>query len=93
MLVETLKRETSKWAKCRPSNLGTFHWQSGYGAFSVSQSMVGRVVAYLDQQAEHHRRVTFQDEFRAMCVKHGIEIDERYVWDQENRWPVGPTGW
>jgi REP element-mobilizing transposase RayT len=80
-LVETLKCETSKWAKDRAPDLRTFHWQNGYGAFSVSQSLVGRVVAYLDRQAEHHRRVTFQDEFRAICAKHEIEIDERYVWD------------
>ncbi len=80
-LVETLKCETSKWAKDRAPDLRTFHWQNGYGAFSVSQSLVGRVVAYLDRQAEHHRRVTFQDEFRALCAKHEIEIDERYVWD------------
>jgi REP element-mobilizing transposase RayT len=80
-LVEALKRETSKWAKRRAPGLHTFHWQNGYGAFSVSQSMVARVVGYINRQAEHHRHVTFQDEFRALCAKHRLEIDERYVWD------------
>jgi REP element-mobilizing transposase RayT len=80
-LVEHLKVETSKWAKRRAPDLANFHWQAGYGAFSVSQSMVENVVAYIDGQAEHHRETTFQEEFRAVCKKHGIEIDERYVWD------------
>jgi putative transposase len=80
-LVETLKTETSKWVKQRASDLSTFHWQAGYGAFSVSQSLVDQVITYINRQAEHHRRMSFQDEFRAVCAKHGIEIDDRYVWD------------
>jgi REP element-mobilizing transposase RayT len=80
-LVEVLKRETSKWIKRRAPDLGTFHWQNGYGAFSVSQSMVDQVMEYLDQQPEHHGHTTYQEEFRALCAKHHVEIDERYVWD------------
>jgi len=80
-LVEHLKVETSKWAKRRLPDLATFHWQAGYGAFSVSQSMVENVIEYVDGQTEHHRKMTFQEEFRAICKKHGIEIDERYAWD------------
>jgi REP element-mobilizing transposase RayT len=80
-LLEHLKVGTSKWAKRRAPDLATFHWQKGYGAFSVSQSAVEQVIAYIDGQAEHHRERTFQEEFRAICKKHGIEIDERYVWD------------
>jgi REP element-mobilizing transposase RayT len=80
-LVEVLKRETSKWAKQRSPKWGGFYWQSGYGAFSVSQSNLASVIEYIEQQAEHHARLTFQDEFRALCAKHEIEIDERYVWD------------
>ena len=80
-LVEHLKVETSKWAKKRTRALGNFHWQAGYGAFSVSQSQVEQVIAYIDGQPEHHRKLTFQEEFRIICQKHDIEIDERYVWD------------
>ena len=80
-LVEVLKRETSKWVKQRAADLGLFHWQNGYGAFSVSQSNVDQVIEYIARQPEHHRRMTFQEEFRAMCAKHNIPIDERYVWD------------
>ncbi len=81
VLVETLQRETSKWAKRRAADLGTFHWQNGYGAFSVSQSLAGRVDKYIERQPEHHRKMTFQEEFRMICAKHLVEIDERYVWD------------
>ena len=80
-LVEVLKRETSKWIKERAPDLGAFHGQNAYGACSVSQSLVDQVIAYIARQAEHHRRMTFQDEFRAICAKHNVEIDERYVWD------------
>ena len=80
-LVQELKTETSKWAKKRTPDLATFHWQAGYGAFSVSQSLVERVVDYIGKQCEHHRQLSFQDEFRIMCRKHEVEIDERYVWD------------
>jgi hypothetical protein len=58
-----------------------FHWQSGYGAFSVSQSNVEAVKSYIANQEEHHRRISFQDEFRALLRRHEREFDERYVWD------------
>ena len=80
-LVEVLKRETSKWIKQRAADLGTFHWQNGYGAFSVSQSIVDQVIEYIDRQSDHHRRMTFQEEFRALCAKHNLQIEERYAWD------------
>jgi len=80
-LVEVLKRETSKWAKDRSPDLQAFYWQSGYGAFSVSQSQVDQVIEYIDRQPEHHRRMTFQEELRAICERHKVEIDERYAWD------------
>jgi putative transposase len=80
-LIEVLKRETSKWVKQRAEDLGLFHWQNGYGAFSVSQSNVDQVIEYIGRQEDHHRRTTFQEEFRALCAKHNVEIDERYAWD------------
>ena len=80
-LVEEAKKSSSKWMKEQGLSYGDFFWQSGYGAFSVSQSNVEQVRAYVAAQEEHHRKVSFQDEFRALCRKHGVEIDERYVWD------------
>lgn len=58
-----------------------FAWQPGYGAFSVSKSNVPAVMDYIGNQEAHHRRVTFQDEYRDFLRKHGIEFDERYLWD------------
>ena len=80
-VLKASKTETSKWLKKQDLALKDFSWQSGYGIFSVSQSDLGQVQQYIAHQEEHHKRMTFQDEFRAMCKRHGIEIDERYVWD------------
>jgi REP element-mobilizing transposase RayT len=80
-LIEHVKTETSKWAKQGPKGIRTFSWQSGYGAFSVSQSNLDRVIEYVEQQEERHAYRSYQDEFRELCIKHGIEIDERYAWD------------
>ena len=58
-----------------------FAWQRGYGAFSVSQSNVVIVKRYISMQEEHHRKMTFQEEYRELLKMHNIECDERYVWD------------
>jgi len=80
-LVRELKRDSSKWVKEQAANLGLFQWQAGYGAFSVSPSHVEPLKTYIAAQEDHHRRETFQDEFRRLLKKYGIEYDERYVWD------------
>jgi len=76
-----IKRESSKWIKSKGGMLTKFAWQNGYGAFSVGQSEVERVRTYIAGQEEHHRKKTFQDEYRAFLKEHGLEYDERYVWD------------
>jgi len=58
-----------------------FAWQSGYGAFSIGQSQVEQVKGYISRQEEHHRRISFQDEFRAFLRRYRVQYDERYVWD------------
>lgn len=80
-LVETIKTETSKWAKTSKRCSPLFSWQSGYDAFSVSHSKRGEVDTCIRGQAKHHEKLSFQDEFRAVCKRHEIDIDERYVWD------------
>jgi REP element-mobilizing transposase RayT len=80
-LVREIKRDSSKWIKESDHRLGAFHWQTGYGAFSVSPSHVDALIGYIEAQEEHHRAVSFQDEFRRICQKYGVAIDERYVWD------------
>ena len=80
-LVKELKRESSQWVKTRDASLADFYWQAGYGAFSVSPSHVEILREYIANQEEHHRTESFQDEFRRLLTKYGIEWDERYVWD------------
>jgi REP element-mobilizing transposase RayT len=80
-IVETLKTSSSKWLKTKDPILGDFHWQGGYGAFSVSPSAMERVILYIDGQGDHHRRVTFQEELRAFLVRHRVAYDERFLWD------------
>jgi len=80
-LIRELKRDSSKWVKERYPAAIEFAWQNGYGAFSLSPSHVESVKAYIANQEEHHRRTSFQDEFRRLCRKYGLAIDERYVWD------------
>lgn len=80
-LIGEMKRESSKWFKDKFSGNDDFYWQSGYGAFSLSPSHVDPAREYIAIQEEHHRHETFQDEFRRLCAKYGLEIDERYVWD------------
>jgi putative transposase len=57
------------------------YWQSGYGAFSVSPSQLTAAIEYFETQEEHHRRRTFQEEYREFLGKYGVDHDERYVWD------------
>lgn len=78
-VVEAVKKSSSKWMKQQGTE--KFSWQAGYGAFSVSESQVRTVVDYISRQEEHHRRLTFQDEFRAFLRRYEIAYDERYVWD------------
>lgn len=80
-VVESLKTGSSKWLKTRDPKLAHFAWQSGYGAFAVSESNVPAVLEYIRDQAEHHQTRTFQDEYRVFLERHGLTYDEKYVWD------------
>ena len=80
-IVEELKKNSSKWIKTKGGQYARFHWQNGYGAFSVSQSNAKEVENYIAQQDEHHRRKTFQEEYREFLKKYEMEFNEQYVWD------------
>jgi REP element-mobilizing transposase RayT len=80
-VVMEVKRATSKWIKTQGKEFAKFHWQSGYGAFSIGQSGVEEVKAYIANQAEHHRVKSFEEEFRSFLKRYELEFDERYVWD------------
>ena len=80
-LIEVLKSHSSKWMKTKADKYKNFYWQNGYGAFSVSPYEVPTIKNYIENQHEHHRHETFQDEFRGILRKNEIEFDERYIWD------------
>jgi putative transposase len=81
-LVRDIKRASSRWAKETDGGVPAFAWQAGYGAFSLSPSHVGGVIEYIARQWEHHHPgESYEDEFRRLCAKYGLEIDERYCWD------------
>ena len=79
-IVEEVKKGSSKWMKTEDGTGDQdFQWQAGYAGFSVSHSNVPELTKYIASQAEHH--MTFQDELRALFKRHGVEFDERYVWE------------
>jgi putative transposase len=80
-LVEGIKTGSSKWIKTKGDRYAGFCWQNGYGAFSVGQSQLEDLRRYIANQRDHHRRLSFQDEFRELLKRYEIEYDERYVWD------------
>jgi len=77
-LVEAIKTSSSKWAK---ANCPDFAWQRGYGAFSMTAACLPQLLAYIDNQAEHHEMRTFADEYRDLLKEHNVVCDERYMWD------------
>lgn len=79
-IVEEVKKGSSKWMKTETGNLD-FYWQNGYAAFSVSESNVEQVKRYIQNQEQHHRTMTFQDELRELLKRHRVEFDERCIWD------------
>ena len=80
-LVEMIKKRSSKWIKTKGEKYRSFQWQIGYGVFSVSRSGLEAVTKYISNQKEHHTKRSFKDEFRRFLIRHGIEYDEKYVWD------------
>ncbi len=80
-IVEDLKAHSSSWMKRQGEAYRNFYWQNGYGAFSINPSEVDVVVRYIRNQAEHHRKMTFEEEYRGFLKKYSVEYDEQYVWD------------
>ena len=80
-LIEKIKTTSSSRIKEEGAKVKDFYWQSGFGAFSVSQSNMEAVRTYIANQEVHHRKLTFQEEYRLLLERHGLTWDERYVWD------------
>ena len=79
--VRDIKANSSGWIHKTFPQFQSFAWQTGYGAFTVSYSSVEAVKNYIANQAEHHRKRTFQEEFVEFLQRHGIEYDDRYLWE------------
>ena len=80
-MLNRIKAKSSKWVNAEKLKMRKFGWQDGYAAFSVSESQVASVRRYVREQEEHHRKLSFQEEFRSLLDKHGVEFEERYLWD------------
>jgi REP element-mobilizing transposase RayT len=80
-LLEEIKSSSSKWIKTKDHRFEEFAWQNGYGAFSIGQSQLDALIRYIANQRIHHRTKSFQEEYRELLEKYGVDYDERYVWD------------
>ena len=79
--MQLIKGGSSKWVHETFPDQHLFAWQTKYGAFSVSVSQVEKTITYIQNQPEHHQKLSFQEEFVALLKKHNIDYDERYLWD------------
>jgi REP element-mobilizing transposase RayT len=80
-MLNRIKAKSSKWVNEEKSGMRKFGWQEGYSAFTVSESQAPTVRRYIQNQERHHRRKSYQDEVRALLDKHGVEYEERFLWD------------
>jgi putative transposase len=78
--IQRLKGESSKWISSQYPGIQDFRWQDGYGAFSVGCSQIDDTIAYIANQREHHRRKTFEEEYRQFLKVHNIEVEEKYIY-------------
>jgi putative transposase len=79
-IAQFLKGDSSKWIHSEFAGMRNFSWQDGYGAFTVSKSQMPQIIRYIQNQREHHRKKTFQDEYLELLKRHEIQYDERYLW-------------
>lgn len=80
-LLEEVKKSSSKWVKINDLQQQKFAWQSGFGVFSLGQSQLETLIRYIDNQKEHHQKMTFKEELLELLQKYEIEYDERYLWN------------
>ena len=80
-MLRTIKANSAKWLNETKDRSGRFAWQTGYAAFTVSESRVASVLDYVKRQDGHHRVRTFQEEFREFLERNKVDYDERYLWD------------
>ncbi len=79
--MQRLKNSSSKWIKDEGEVYKNFYWQDGYGAFSVSPKDKEKVISYIANQHEHHKKLSFQEEYRKFLKSYKVDFDERFLWD------------
>ena len=79
-LIEEIKRHSSRWIKTKGHYYAKFSWQGGYGGFSVSPSIHDKTKKYIAKQEEHHRKISFKEEYLLFLKEYGIEYNEQYLW-------------
>ena len=79
-LLKILKARPSGWIKTMDSRLSNFYWQDGYGVFSVSSDHLTNVIKYVQNQRNHHKKVSFKDEYLKLLIEHNIDFNEDYLW-------------
>jgi REP element-mobilizing transposase RayT len=79
-LMQDIKGSSSKWVNERKFIKEKFEWQEGYGAFSYSKSQALRVIAYVQNQEGHHRKITFLEEYKMFLAKFAVDYDEKYIF-------------
>ena len=80
-MIKEVKRGSSSWLKTKSPDLADFAWQNGYGMFSIGFSQIKSARDYIARQETHHRKISFQDEFRQLLRRYEIEFEEKHVWD------------
>lgn len=80
-LLEEIKKRSSKWIKTKDLKYSNFYWQDGYGIFSVNPTQVPTVIEYIENQKQHHTKMSFKTELLAFLKKYGLDYDEKYLWD------------
>ena len=79
-IAQFLKGDSSNWIHAEFANLRDFTWQDGYGAFTISKSKLPEVVRYIQNQREHHKKRSFENEYLDLLQLHEVEYDEQYLW-------------
>ena len=80
-LLEEMKRNSSRWLKTLSPKYEKFAWQGGYAIFSVSESVIEKTIEYVKNQEEHHRKRTFQEEYKMFLQLYHIEFEEKYLFN------------
>jgi len=79
--LEEIKKNSSRWIKTKDIHYKDFAWQGGYSGYSVSQSKVEVVKKYIERQKEHHKKLSFRDEYLKFLREYGVDFDEKYLWE------------